>query len=151
THEYLYLLDNPANTGTSISEITALSNTTFLVDERDGNYAPAGYKKLFMIDISAATDVGPASTVAGSAYDGAKGLLIGGIGGTTLEKLVKNHPTATAAATLATNHITPVAKSLFLDVSNLLQTIDPTGAFYSHDKLEGVTLLPGGKLVISND
>src|SRR5262249_57219900 len=38
-----------------------------------------------------------------------------------------------------------------LDVSNLLQTIDPTGAFFSHDKLEGVTLLPGGKLVISND
>jgi hypothetical protein len=52
THEYLYLLDNPALTGTAVSEITALSNTTFLVDERDGKYPPAAYKKV-SIDNSA--------------------------------------------------------------------------------------------------
>jgi hypothetical protein len=41
THEYLYLLDNPKDTGTAVSEITALSPTTFLVDERNGKL-PAG-------------------------------------------------------------------------------------------------------------
>ena len=52
THEYLYLLDNPNTTKTAVSEITALSNTTFLVDERDGNFPPA-YKRLFLIDLAA--------------------------------------------------------------------------------------------------
>ena len=51
-HEYLYLLDNPAATKTAVSEITALSNTTFLVDERDGNFPPGAYKKLYLIDIT---------------------------------------------------------------------------------------------------
>jgi hypothetical protein len=60
THEYLYLLDDPDDTGTAVSEITALSATTFLVDERDGNFPPDAYKKLFKIDLTGATDVGPA-------------------------------------------------------------------------------------------
>jgi len=33
------------------------------VDERDGNFPPGAYKKVFMIDISDATDVGPAGAV----------------------------------------------------------------------------------------
>ncbi len=35
-HEYLYLLHNPATNGGAVSELAALSDTTFLVDERDG-------------------------------------------------------------------------------------------------------------------
>ena len=41
-HEYLFLLDDPKADGTAVSEIAAVSNNTFLVDERDGNFpAPA--------------------------------------------------------------------------------------------------------------
>ena len=61
THEYLYLLDNPKDTGTAVSEITALSPTTFLVDERDGAFPPAAYKKLWKIDLTGATDIGPSA------------------------------------------------------------------------------------------
>ena len=46
THEYLYLLDDPDRTSTAVSEITALSATHFLVDERDGKMEPGAYKKL---------------------------------------------------------------------------------------------------------
>jgi len=40
--EYLYPLANPAETKVAVSEITALSNTQFLVDERDGELQPGG-------------------------------------------------------------------------------------------------------------
>ena len=150
THEYLYLLDNPNSTKTSVSEITALSNTTFLIDERDGNYPPSAYKKLYKIDLSGATDVGPTSTVAGAVYDPSTGGLK--IGGKTLELLVKGQDTPTSAITLAAAGITPVSKSLYLDVTALLTTLDPQARFFSHDKLEGVAVIDGGnKLVISND
>ncbi len=150
TREYIYLLDNPNTTKTSVSEITALSNTTFLVDERDGNYPPGAYKKLFKIDLSGATDVGPNSTVAGALYDPATGGLK--ISGKTLELLVKNQDTAASTTTLAAAGITSVSKSLYLDVTALLTTLDPQVRFFSHDKLEGVAVIDGGnKLVISND
>ena len=147
THQYLYLLDNPGTNATSASEITALSNTTFLVDERDGSYPPA-YKKIFQIDLTGATDVGVAT--APNTLDPAKGLLINGT--TTIEKLVVGQNTATATTTLANSGITPVSKGLFLDISALLTTLDPQARFFSHDKLEGVSVIEGGtKLVISND
>jgi hypothetical protein len=150
-HEYLYLLDNPKTTSTAVSEIAALSNTTFLVDERDGNFpGPGAYKKLFKIDISGATDVGPSSTVKGATYDGTKGGLL--IGGKTIENLVKGQDTATSQATLAAAGITVATKALFLDVNALLLSLDPQARFYSHDKIEGVVALNGGRqVVISND
>jgi len=150
-HEYLYLLDNPKTTSTAVSEIAALSDTTFLVDERDGNFpGPGAYKKLFKIDISGATDVGPASTVPGATYDGTKGGLL--IGGKTIENLVLGQDTATSQATLAAAKITVASKALFLDVDALLLSLDPQARFYSHDKIEGVVALNGGRqVVISND
>jgi hypothetical protein len=150
-HEYLYLLDNPAANGTAVSEITALSNTTFLVDERDGSFpGPGVYKKLWAIDIGHATDVGPASTVPGATYDAAHGGLL--VGGKSIELLVKNQDTATSEATLGADGITPVTKSLRLDVNGLLLALDPQARFYSHDKIEGVAAVDGGRrLVISND
>ena len=100
-HEYLYLLHDPATTGTANSEITALSNTQFLVDERDGNFAtpsaPA-FKRLYKIDLTGATDVGPDSTVPGATYGSSEGLTIGGH---SIEDLTLGENTAAAQSTLA--------------------------------------------------
>ncbi|HEY7633022.1 MAG TPA: esterase-like activity of phytase family protein [Thermoleophilaceae bacterium] len=150
-HEYLYLLHDPKTTGTAVSEITALSNTTFLMDERDGAFPSAtGFKQLWKIDISHATDVGPNANVSGANYDATHGGLL--VGGQTIEKLTNGELTADAANTLAAAHITPVAESLFLNVDQLLLSLDPQGRFFSHDKLEGVAAFDGGKkIVISND
>jgi hypothetical protein len=68
THEYLYPLANPQQTKVAVSEITAVSATTFLVAARDDEPAPHGDKKIYVADISGATDVGPHSTVPGAAY-----------------------------------------------------------------------------------
>lgn len=57
THQYAYLL----TTGSGVSEIAALNNHEFLVDERDGNGRGNGndakVKQLFKIDLSGAVDV----------------------------------------------------------------------------------------------
>jgi hypothetical protein len=58
THQYAYLL----TAGSGVSEIVALNNHEFLVDERDGNGRGNGNKaktkQLFKIDLSNAVDVG---------------------------------------------------------------------------------------------
>jgi hypothetical protein len=57
THEYAYLL----TTGSGVSDVVALNDHEFLVDERDGsglgNGDSAVVKQVFKIDISNATDV----------------------------------------------------------------------------------------------
>ena len=153
-HEYLYLLHDPATTSTAVSEITALTSTTFLVDERDGNFPGAGvYKKLWKIDLSGATDVGPSSPLIGSngfTYDGTSGGLE--LNGATIEKTVKGENTAQAQATLLADGITPVPETLFLDVDGLLGSLDSQYRFFSHDKVEGVAALQdANEIVISND
>jgi hypothetical protein len=148
THEYLYLLNDPDSTGTAASEITALSSTRFLVDERDGKVEPGAVKDLFEIDLAGATDVGPA-TRAGE-YDPSRGGLL--VGGHSIEALVGKHDTAEATADLAAAGITPVGKRLSLDLGALVSSLDPTGGFFGHDKIEGVAAVNGGRtLVISND
>ena len=153
-HEYLYLLDNPNTTKTAVSELTALSATTFLVDERDGNFPPGAYKRLFKIDISGATDVGPSSSVPGATYDLNSGLLIGGH---TIEYALWGggstpFDTAISAGVLAGLGITPVSKGLYLDVGGLLDSVDPAGRFFSHDKIEGVAVANDGATVtLAND
>lgn len=58
THEYAYQLTS----GTGVSEIVAINNHQFLVDERDGkglgDGTAAAVKQLFRIDLAGATDVG---------------------------------------------------------------------------------------------
>ncbi|MER5184025.1 esterase-like activity of phytase family protein [Streptomyces sp. NPDC002896] len=152
THEYVYLLDDPKTNSGAVSEITALSSTRFLVDERDGIFEPGAYKKLFAVDISGATDVGPSSTVPGAVYDAAKGGLLVGSAQQTVEAYVGAGDTATAAAALGSAGITPVAKSLDLDLGGLVSSLDPTGGFFGHDKIEGVATTDGGRtVVVSND
>lgn len=159
--EYPYLLSDPGTRGIASSEITALSNTTFLVDERDGNMPPASSsnpvsKKIYTIDITGATDIGPSSTVANSNYDGTKGglLLTDTTPSTTVEGFAATvTPFTTAAVTtaLSARGITPVSKSLYLDLSATLSALSPDGTFFGHDKIEGIYPLDSHTLLISND
>ncbi|OLZ62584.1 3-phytase [Streptomyces sp. IMTB 2501] len=152
THEYAYLLDDPRTNGGAVSEITALSSTRFLVDERDGNTEPGACKRLFAIDLSGATDIGPSATVPGAAYDAAKGGLLVGSSRQTIEAYVGAGNTAAATAALKSAGVTPVTKTLHLDLGGLLTGLDPAGGFFGHDKIEGVATTDGGRtVVVSND
>lgn len=149
-HEYLYLLDDPATKHTAVSEIAALANDSFVVDERDGRFPPGAYKKLWRIDLAGATDVGPNGRVAGAHYDGARGGLL--VDGVTVEALLAGKDTEAAAATLRQHGIAPVAKTLALDLGALLDRLDPSGRLYPHDKLEGLFVdSNGGRIIVSND
>ncbi|MEU8896781.1 esterase-like activity of phytase family protein [Nocardia sp. NPDC048505] len=146
--EFAYPLENPKEK-LAVSEITALSNTTFLVDERDGNKAPKANKKLWTIDIAGATDIGPQSTVPGAVYDPEQGLLVEG---KPLETWVGTVPTADGVAALRRAGITPVGKKLGLDLGGLVDALNPDGKFFAHDKIEGIATTDGGKtLYIAND
>jgi hypothetical protein len=131
TKQYVYIMDDATLTG--CSEIAAVNATTFLTIERDGLYggnttSPATFKKIFKIDISAATDVSdPTNGATGKLY-----------GGKTIEEL-------TNLAGVQAAGIVPVTKTLVLDLLKDLQTV------YPHDKAEGITLLKGNILAISND
>ncbi|SOD71421.1 phytase-like protein with esterase activity [Jatrophihabitans sp. GAS493] len=152
THEYLYLLDDPKVNSGAVSEITALTNTTFVVDERDGKFEPNAYKKLFTIDLTNATDVGPKASVPGATYDATKGGLLVGANAQSIDAYVGTDDTATATADLAGVGITPVSKTLDVDLGGLLTRLDPTGGFFGHDKVEGVATTDQGKtLIVSND
>jgi hypothetical protein len=127
TKQYAYLLDD-AKYG--VSEIEAISPTRFLVDERDGKFfddpaGPAVQKKIYLIDISHATDISdPTNAPSGRL-----------VGGKTLEQL--------SAAELAANHIVPVTKTLVVDLLTF---------GYTHDKAEGLALLDKGRTIaVSND
>lgn len=149
-HEYVYPLANPQESKVGISEITALSATTFLVDERNSKNPPDGNAKIYVADIAAATDVGPNSTVPGATYDAAAGGLL--INKMPIENLVGISTDAEALARLKGAGITAATKTLQVDVSALLRTLSPKGDFFGHDKIEGVATRDGGKtLLLSND
>jgi hypothetical protein len=150
-HEYLYLLHDPATTGTANSEITALSSTKFLVDERDGNWPGTGaFKRLYEIDLKGATDVGPSAKVKGATYDGSGGGLL--VGGKTIEELTNGEDTTAAQSTLQGAGIDPVSSKLYIDLNAMLLSLDPQARFFSHDKIEGVAVVDHGReVVISND
>lgn len=151
TAQYLYLLDDPAELGTAVSEIAALSSTEFLVLERDGKFPGAGptIKKIYRVSLAGASDVGVA-TRPGDTLDPARGLLLAGT--TTIEALTKKSSAAAARAALAAHQITPVEKTLALDLAALLHALDPSDRLYPHDKLEGLAVQAGGdRLVIASD
>jgi predicted extracellular nuclease len=149
-HEYLYLLDDPVSTKTAVSEIAAVSNTTFVVDERDGNFPPNSIKKLYTIDLTGATDIGPSGSVPGTSYDATNGGRL--IGGKSIELFLENKNTLDSLTALNGVGITPVSKTLSLDFIGLITSIDAQGRFFGHDKVEGLIALNGGAtLVVSND
>lgn len=133
--QYLYLLDNPATTGAANSEITALSSTRFLIDERDGAFEPFAQKTLNEVDINGATDV--------------SGLTVGG---KSPEALVGTSGTNAALTSLTAAGVHVAQKQPYLNVGMLVSQFDPSGAFFGHDKVEGVATANGGKTVyLSND
>ena len=149
-HEYLYPLADPQQTKVAVSEIAAVSNTTFLIDEHDGEPQPNGNKKIYVADISGATDVGPRSTVSGTAYRAdAGGLLINGV---PIETFVGVSGDVAATDKLKAAGITVAAKSLKLDLGEMLRSLSANGDFFGHDKVEGLLTPDGGKtLMIAND
>lgn len=135
TKQYLYLLDDPAQTGDAVSEITALSNTKFLVDERDGNFEPFADKTLYEVDLNGATNV--------------SGLTIGG---RSPEAYVGADGTDAALAALTAAGVQVAQKQPYLQVGTLVSQLDPTGKLFGHDKVEGVATTDGGRtLYLSND
>jgi len=129
--QYVYLIDR-ANLQAN-SEIVAISNTSFLVLERDGEYATntnraTVIKKIYKIDITGATDISDPA-------NGATGKLFGGL---TVEQLKD-------AATLKSNGITPVTKTLAADL------ITDISAMYPHDKAEGLAIINSTTIAVSND
>lgn len=135
TKQYLYLLDDPANTGDAGSEITALSATKFVVDERDGNVEPFARKSLYEVDINGATDV--------------SGLTIGG---KSPEAFVGKVGTNAALTALTAAGVQVAQKQPYLDLGTLVSQLDPSGRFFAHDKVEGVATTDAGRtLYLSND
>lgn len=144
-HEYLYLLTNPATTGGAVSEITALSDTKFLIDERDGNQGEPGqaaFKNLYEIDLTGATDVkGDGTNPLGYT-----------VGGRSIDAYVGDAVTSQAELLLSQAGITPVSKTPYLEIGTVLNQLDPSGALFSHDKIEGVATADGGRtLYLAND
>ncbi|MEV6325939.1 esterase-like activity of phytase family protein [Nocardia sp. NPDC051787] len=148
--EYLYPLADPQKTKVAISEITALSNTAFLIDERDGELQPGGDKKIFVADISGATDVGPGATVPGSTYRADAGGLQ--VDGKPIETAIGVTTDTEAIDKLKTLGITVASKTPKLDLGGLLIGLNDKGEFFGHDKIEGLATPDGGNtLVIAND
>ena len=131
TRQYVYLIEQ-ANLQAN-SEITAITNSTFLVLERDGEYGTDAnkstlFKRVYKIDLTGATDISdPANGANGKLY-----------GGKTVEELK-------TAATLQANGIVPVSKTLALDLATEISPI------YPHDKVEGIALINPTLLAVSND
>lgn len=131
TKQYAYLMENASLTG--CSEIAAITNTTFLTLERDGDYGgnpakPATFKRVFKIDLAGATDISDPS-------NGTNGKLFGGL---TVEQLKDK-------AGLQNAGITPVTKTLVFDILTGFKPV------YPHDKAEGIALIGNNILAISND
>ena len=131
TKQFVYLMENASLQ--AVSEITAIDKNNFLVLERGGDFPTEAnrssiIKRVYKINISAATDVSdPANGANGKLY-----------GGKTVEELKD-------AATLAANGITPVTKTL---ISDLMVDINP---LYPHDKAEGLTIINSKLIAVSND
>ncbi len=131
TKQYAYLMENSSLTG--CSEIAAVTNTTFLALERDGNYGgattnPATFKRVYKFDLAGATDISdPTNSDAGKLYNGL-----------TIEQLKDK-------ANLQTAGVKPVTKTLVFD---LLTGISPV---YPHDKAEGLSLIGNNTMAIAND
>jgi hypothetical protein len=133
-----------------VSEITALSDTEFLIGERDGELQPGGDKKIYVADISGATDVGPDATVPGSTYKADAGGFQ--VQDKPIETLVGVTTDAEAIEKLKAVGITVASKTLKLDLGGLLAELNDKGEFFGHDKVEGVATPDGGNtLVIAND
>ncbi len=128
SRQYAYMLDA---TSTVVSEIAAVTATTFIVSERDQLFpgdpqTPSKLKRVYKIDISRASDLS----------DSANGVNGRMVNGKTLEQLTD--------AELAKAGIVPATKELVVDLLAL-----PGG--YPHDKSEGLAVISDTMIAVSND
>ena len=126
--QYAYLLDA---TSAVVSEIAAITATTFIVSERDQRFpgdpkSPSKLKRVYKIDLAGATDISDPG-------DGPNGRMVNS---KTLEQL--------SAAQLKEAGIVPVTKELAVDLLTL-----PGG--YPHDKSEGLAVISDTMIAVSND
>lgn len=133
TKQFAYMMENKDLQ--AVSEIAAVTNTTFIVLERDGEYATDAnkstvFKKIYKIDISNATDISDPAN---------------GKNGKMFEKDTKTLEELKDAATLAKYNIIPVTKTL---VADLMTDVTP---LYPHDKAEGLAVINSSLIAISND
>ena len=127
TKQYAYITES---TKTLSSEIVAITGNTFLVLERDQDFGggnPASLvKRVYKIDISAATDISDPENKE-------SGLLFGG---KTIDELTD--------AEISSNNIKPVTKELVADILAI-----PGG--YAHDKAEGLAIINNNMIAVVND
>jgi len=126
--QYGYLLDS---TSAVVSDIAAISNTAYLILERDQFFAgdpksPSKLKRVYRIDISQATDLSDPN----DARNGKR------VNEKTLEQLTD--------AELAAAGIVTVSKKLIVDLLAM-----PGG--YPHDKAEGLAIINPTTIAVSND
>ncbi|WP_313000418.1 esterase-like activity of phytase family protein [Chryseobacterium gleum] len=125
TKQFLYKQEGGASD--SVCDITAISNSEFLVIERDGNFgSQGGIKKVYRINLSNATDVNGPDI---NAIDGMK------VNGKALEQCSWDEITNAGIKT--------VTKTLAVDLVAKLG--------YEHDKFEGIVYLGNNKLAVFND
>lgn len=125
TKQYLYKQNGGGSD--SVCDITAVSNTEFLVIERDGNFgSQGGTKKVYRINLTGASDVSGSDL---TAVDGLK------INNKTLEQSTWDE--------INTAGLKPVSKTLAVDL------VAKIG--YEHDKFEGIVYLGNNKLAVFND
>jgi len=131
TKQYVYMMERTDLQ--AVSEIAAVSNSTFIVLERDGEYATETtrstvFKKIYKIDLSGATDISDANnTATGKLFDGK-----------TVEELKD-------AATLSKYNIKPVNKTLVADLMTDIKEL------YPHDKAEGLAVINPSLIAVCND
>jgi hypothetical protein len=135
--QYLYKQEKTQN---SQSGIVALSNTEFVVIERDGkfyNEDASAMKHLYKIDITNATDLETIAATASITQDDTLGLLIDG---KTLEEVAL---TDGGWTTITNAGINTISKTFLVDL------VAETG--YPHDKLEGMWLINDNTIGVLND
>ena len=127
TKQFVYIQKKETD---STCGIAALSNTEFVVIERDGNFSgeKETHKYLFKIDISEATDV------TGSDVQAPEGMLLNG---KTLEQC--------SVEELSAAGIKTVSKKLLVDLTEYLPNK------YPHDKLEGLWIIDRNSIAVAND
>ena len=119
--EFVYVLEGGASD--KLGDACAYAPGKFLVVERDSTLGSASLKKIFLIDLAAATDI---STLAPA---------IVGPGG-TLDKMTP--------AQLANAGIAPVSKSVFIDLAAV-------GYANYGDKVEGLAMRDPSTILVIND